>query len=538
MDKNRKIDLSNMTRHDLEEEFVKVNDRVMALQAEVNWLREQLKLSRSKKYGASSEKGLADGEQLSLFNEAELHQDPQAEEPTEKDLTAMRKKASRKGGKQKKTRSLPIERTEYRLSEEEQVCPRCGEALHVLKKEVHDEIEVIPAQYKVKRTVRYVYACRNCEKNGTEATIIRADAPAPLFRNSLASPSLVADIISRKYVLALPLYRQEQELKRSGLDITRQTMSNWIILAADQYLYRLYEAMKKQLLQEDILHADETTVQVLQEEGRAASSKSYMWLYASGRESSFPCCVYEYRPGRSASYPKVFLENFTGYLQTDGYQAYGTVAADPDRDPGRPILSAGCFAHARRKFTDALKASSGKEPPNIMQGIRYCDRLFAIERECADSDPEQRKSYRKEHAEPVLREYFAWLKSIQPEVLPKSKLGEAVTYSLNQEESLCRYLEDGRLEISNNRAERLIKPFVIGRKNWLFSNTPDGAASSAMIYSIVETAKLNKIKPFEYIQHVLTVLSQTPETAIETLLPWSNSLPAECRQSEPESDAD
>ena len=536
MDKKEKIDLSVMSRHELEEEFVKVNDRAVALQAEVEWLREQLKLSKSKMFGSSSEKGLLpDGEQLSLFNEAELHQNPHAEEPDAKEIVKQKRQGSRKGSKQKKVRSLPVEQVEYRLQEEEQVCPRCGESLHVMKKEVHDEIVVVPAQYKILRTVRYVYACRNCEKTGTEGTILRADAPAPFFRNSLASPSLLADIIHRKYVLALPLYRQEQEFQRYGLDLSRQTISNWIVRSADQYLYRVYEALKNHLLRGDILHADETEVQVLREPERKATSKSYMWVYASNRFSK-PCFVYEYAPGRSASYPQEFLREFSGYLQTDGYAAYETVASDPKRDAAHAIHQVGCLAHARRKFTDALKASSVTDPPNITRGIRYCDALFKIEKDCADLPPEEIKEYRNTHAAPILDEYFAWLREIQPKALPKSKLVDAVNYSLNQEQNLRRYLEDGRLEISNNRAERAVKSFVIGRNNWLFSNTPDGAEASAIIYSIAETAKANHLKPFAYFKYILTMLSQFPETDIEELLPWSDQIPAECRMTVEEQD--
>ena len=525
-----------MSRHELEEEFVKVNDKAVALQTEVEWLREQLKLSKSKMYGSSSEKSLIpDGEQLSLFNEAELHQNPLAEEPDTKEIVKQKRMGSKKGSKQKKTRSLPVDQVEYRLQDEEQVCPRCGESLHVMKKEVHDEIVVIPAQYRIHRTVRYVYACRNCEQTGTEGTILRAGAPAPFFRNSLASASLLADIIHRKYVLALPLYRQEQELQRYGLDLSRQTISNWIVQSADQYLYRLYEALKRHLLKGDILHADETEVQVLREPGREAASKSYMWVYASNRFSE-PCFVYEYAPGRGAVYPQRFLRNYGGYLQTDGYGAYETVASDPERKEQNAIRLVGCLAHARRKFTDALKASSVKDPPNITRGIRYCDALFKIEKDCADLPPEEIKEYRNTHAVPVLDEYFAWLREIQQNALPKSKLAIAINYSLNQETNLRRYLEDGRLEISNNRAERAVKPFVIGRNNWLFSNTPNGANASAVIYSIAETAKANHLKPFEYFKYILTMLSQFPETDIETLLPWSDQIPAECRLTEEEQD--
>lgn len=529
------IDLSAMSRSDLEQNYVKLNDRNLALEAENAWLREQVKLSRSQKFGASSEKGLADGSQLTMFNEVELTSDPDMPEPSADDLSRKKAQGKKKGEKKNKIRSLPVERVDYRLSEEEQICPNCGSKLHEMKKIIHDEIIVIPARYKVHREVQHVYACRNCEMNGTQGTIISAPAPNHFFLNSLASASLVADIICRKYVLAQPLYRQEQELERYGLDLKRPTLSNWVIRAVDLYLYRIADAIRRQLLTGDIIHADETEVQVLREPGRDASAKSYMWVYSSGRED-IPCYSYRYAPGRGHEYPKEYLKGFSGYLQTDGYSAYETVAKDPERDEQHRIIQVGCFAHARRKFTDALKASSVKDPPTILKGIAFCDKLFSIEKECADMRGEARKEYRHEHAAPVLDEYFTWLRSIEGEVLPKSKLGQAVRYSLEQETKLRRYLEDGRLEISNNRAERAVKPFVIGRKNWLFSNTPDGADASAAIYSIAETAKANGLKPFEYFEYVLTILSQYPETDIDMLVPWSQKLPESCRLEQIRSD--
>ena len=524
----RKIDLSKMTREELENEYVKLSDKAMAQEAELNWLKEQVKLAKNNMFGQSSEKGLGDGLQQSIFNEAELYQEPDIEEPSSKDLIKTRAKAKKSGSKKDKIKDLPVERVEYRLSEEDQICPRCGAKLHEMKKEIRDEIEVIPAQYKVNRSVIYTYSCRNCDRNGIESTILRADAPAPLFRNSLASPSFVADIICRKYVLALPLYRQAQELQRYGLGLfSRQTISNWVVNASTIYLKKIYDRMKESLISRDIIHADETEVEVLHEPGRPASSKSYMWVYTHNGGDP-PCFIYEYAPGRGSEYPKEFLKDFHGYLQTDGYGAYDTVANDPARDSDHQIIQVGCFAHARRKFTDALKASSVKDPPNILKGIQYCDRLFNIEDLCKEMSPEDRKTYRLEHSAPVLDEYFTWLRSVSNEVLPKSKLGKAVQYSLNQEEHLRKFLVDGRLEISNNRAERAVKPFVIGRKNWLFANTPDGANASAVLYSIAETAKACQLKPFEYFKYVLTVLSQKPDTDIDAILPWAAELPEIC----------
>lgn len=524
MKEMKEINLSDMSRSELEQGYADLNDRNMALEAENAWLREQVKLSKSQRFGSSSEQRLVDGEQLGIFNEAEATQNPDSSEPAAEDISRKKQQEKKKkGSKREKVKNLPVERVDYKLSEEEQVCPKCGSHLHEMKKIVHDEIVVMPAQYKVHREVQYVYACRNCEKIGTQATIINAPAPNHFFLNSLASPSLLADIICRKYVLSLPLYRQEQEFARYGLDLKRPTISNWIIRAADLYLYRIADAIEKKLLSGDIVLADETEVQVLHEKDKPPQSKSYMWVYTNGR-SDTPCFIYRYTPGRGQEYPKEFLKEYKGFLQTDGYSAYDAVI----RDAKYPIVHVGCIAHARRKFTDALKASSVKDPPNILKGIAFCDKLFDIERKCSDMSPQERTEYRKEHAVPVLDAYFEWLRSIESEVLPKSKLGIAVRYSLDQEHKLRRYMDDGRLEISTNRAERAVKPFVIGRKNWLFANTPDGAEASAMIYSIAETAKANNLKPFEYFEHVLTILSQNPEVDIQELVPWSEHLPEKC----------
>lgn len=533
---NAKQDLSAMNRREIEEYAASLMDKNGMLQAknaqlenQMNWLMEQVRLHRQARFGTSSEKDmLTEEEQLSLFfNEAESTQNQELAEPELSEVKKRRKKTGRKG---ESIQNLPVQQVEYTLTAEEQNCPTCGETLHVMKKEVRNEILVVPARFTVKRHVRYVYACRNCDKNGTEGTILRAQAPSGLFPNSLASPSLVAHILAQKYVYAMPLYRQEQQYARLGMTLSRQTMSNWVVKAADGYLSQIYGRMKTYLMKEPLLHADETELEVLKEPGREAASKSYMWLYRSGVHAT-PCILYEYTPGRSGDYPKEFLKDFSGYLQTDGYAGYHKVTDDAERGAGA-VVSVGCFAHARRKYTDARKAAGTSPAPNIIRGIAFCDALFAIEKECKEYDAEKRKEYRMQKAAPVLSAYFEWVKTLAPDVLPKSKLAEALTYSQNQQEQLCRYLEDGRLELSNNIAERSIKPFVIGRKNWLFSNTPNGAKASAILYSIAETAKANGLEPFTYFCHVLTELSQKQpcsDDVLDTLLPWSDRIPEECR---------
>ena len=474
--------------------------------AKLSWYEEQYRLSRAQRFGPSSEQ-TAPFEQMSFFNEAES--ESSAFVISEPDLPEVKivRKPKRKGHKDKITSPLPTETIEYRLSAEEMDCPQCGEKLHEMKKEIRKELKVIPAQVMVTEHVRYVYACRNCEKNDITTPIISAPMPNPAIKNSLASPSMLAHIMTRKYVEAIPLYRQEQQFKRFGINLSRQTLANWVIKASSSWLAPLYEAMHRELLTKKILHADETVLEVLCEPGREPSTQSYMWLYRTGREDT-PIVLYEYTQGRSDDYAKKFLKGFRGYLHTDGYAGYHKLTDNPELGGGG-ITLVGCWAHARRKYDEALKALGTKESPaavTIHQGLSYCNRLFKLEEEIRDLSPEARTKRRLEKAKPLLAEYFAWAEKNEPIVLPRSKLGEAISYSLKQRKYLENYLLDGRLEISNNRAERSIKPFVIGRKNWLFSNTPKGADASAVIYSLIETAKENDLNPFPYLQYLFEQL--------------------------------
>jgi transposase len=373
--------------------------------------------------------------------------------------------------------------------------------------------------------VRSVYTCRCCEKNNTSTPVITAPMPAPVLPRSFVSPSLMAFIMDRKYSLAIPLYRQEQQFKHFGIDLSRQTLANWMIRGASDWLCHLYNRMHAKLIQHDILHADETILQVLHEEGRAATSKSYMWLYATGH-SDVPIYLYDYRTTRASKHPVKMLSGFKGYLHADGYAGYNDI-------PGVKVV--GCFAHARRKFTDALKAMPDKASQTTsvaQEGLDYCNRLFHIEQQLKDIEAEQRYMLRLEQSEPVLDAFEAWLKTKKKQVLPKSALGQAIAYCLNQWDKLSAFLLDGRLEISNNRGERAIKPFVIGRKNFLFSNTPKGATASAIIYSVVETAKANQLSPFQYLTYLFEKLPNIDlnnMTQLDELLPWSDTLPGSCK---------
>jgi len=386
-----------------------------------------------------------------------------------------------------------VEVVEHRLPEESQSCPACASSLHIMgKKVVRRELKLIPAKATIVEHVQVTYSCRCCEKNAISVPVIKAPMPQPLIKGSFASPEAIAHIMVQKFVMGIPLYRQEQDWKRQGVLLSRQTMSNWLIRATEDWLEPVYDALKEWLLTHEVLHADETTLQVLREPGKSAQSKSYMWLYRTSGDAGAPIVLYEYQPSRGKEHPKTFLHGWGGYLHTDGYAGYHSLPPE--------ITVVGCWAHARRKFDEALKSASKPEQQNsgAFRGKRYCDKLFAIEKRLAVLSAEDRHLKRREQALPALDEFFAWLKSQEPH-LTKNAFGKAVRYTLDQWMYLRGYLLDGRLEISNNRAERSIKPFVIDRKNFLFANTPRGAKASAVMFSIIETAMENGINPFEYL---------------------------------------
>lgn len=502
---------------ELEAKLKKQNE----LEAKLHWLEEQLRLHQLKRFGTSSEKTNPDQLELTLFNETEAEATPNLPEPTMETIAYRRRK--KRGHREMMLENLPVKTIEYRLSEEEQVCSCCGGNLHEMSTEVRQELEYIPAQVNVVKHVRHIYSCRRCEHEEIQTPIKTATMPKPVISGSLASPSIMAHIMSQKYVEGLPLYRQEKQFNRMGLALSRQTIANWMIQGADRWLHSLYDRLHQYLLKIDILHADETTLQVLREPGRSATSKSYLWLYRTGIEGP-PIILYNYKETRAGENPKEFLSGFKGYLQVDGYAGYHKV---PD------VTLVGCWAHARRKFTDVLKSLSANslKPVTATEGFQFCNQLFAIERNLRELEPEDRYEKRLEKSKPILDAFLSWLKIQEQKVLPKSGLGEAISYCLNQWDKLVVYLEDGRLEIDNNRSERSIKPVVIGRKAWLFANTPQGARASAIIYSIVETAIANGLNPYYYLRYLfeqLPNMDTTDENALDRLLPWSTTLPVTC----------
>jgi transposase len=490
--------------------------RIDELETKVRWFEEQFHLARHKQYGASSERTVK--AQAELFNEAELVAEAgPVEECIRQSIPSYDRK---KPGRKPIPQDLPMERIEHKLPEEEQVCDSCGERLHEMSTELRHEVKLVPAQVKIVQHARYIYGCRNCEKNGIEVPIKTARAPRPVIEKGLASPSAAAYVMSMKFVEGVPLYRQEQHYARLGIELSRGVLSNWM-LKGSEWLELIYGRLKEKLLEQQVLHADETTVQVLKEPGRAAESQSFMWLYRTGCVGP-PIVLFEYQPTRAAEHPRKFLQGFKGYLQVDGYSGYHDI---PD------VVLAGCWAHLRRKFDEAIKGlprNKRTSATKAAEGLEQINRLFAIERELKEYTAEDRLKERLARSKPIVDRFRTWLDDLSAVVLPKSLLGTAVNYGRNQWVKLVRFLEDGRIELDNNRAERSIKPFVIGRKNWLFANTPRGARASAVIYSIVETAKENRLSPYAYLTYLfekLPNLEFASSEHLDPLLPWNVVLP-------------
>lgn len=506
--------------------ILQLENQVKNLEKQVNNLTEIIILLRKQKFGSSSEKtpkGQFDG-QPNLFNEAEQEAVSDAPEPAVSKVDGFYRK-NPKTKRDELLKDLPVEEVICDVAEEERICLQCRNILVPIGKEiVREELEYIPAKLQVIRYVRLAYGCPECKQKGTPY-IVKALTPTSLMNHSLASPTTVAYVMYQKYVNGMPLYRQEKEWEQLGLALSRATMANWIIRCSQDWLMPVVERLRQELLKQDIIHCDETPVQVLKEPGKTPQSKSYMWLYRTGSDSDPPIVLYDYQPSRSGSHAADYLKDFHGYLHTDGFAGYEKVEG---------VTRCGCWAHLRRYFVDAIpdKKANGSPPTTAEIGRDYCNKLFEIEKELAPLSPDQRKTERLRLGKPVLEAFWRWLDSLNP--LPGSRLGKAVTYAQNQKPYMENYLLDGRCSISNNIAENSIRPFTVGRKNWLFSDTPKGADASAAVYSIVETAKANNLTIYTYLNYILLYMPDTdyrryPES-LDDLMPWSERVQQECRK--------
>ena len=482
-------------------------------------LREENACLKRKLFGVKSEKMPCSVEQLSLFDEAEQECEPELLE----EITYKRAKKKQKGTLEIKLDNLKHVKEVYDIDEKDRICDICGTKMHRVGEEfVRHEVVYEPAKLYVKDIYRKTYECRSCRKRG-KVVMLKAGTPAPVIPHSFTSPSVLSQVITDKFVNHMPLYRQEAEWKRLGLDLSRTTMANWLIIASREYFIPIVNRMHEILVGEKYAHADETKVQVLNEPGKPATSKSYMWVYSSIRESSKPIRIFEYKPDRKAENPQKFLENFSGTLISDGYGGYNNIAG---------AVNAYCWAHARRKFYEALPADMKDASDTLAYtGLKKIAKLFAIEKEIDTLPPEDKVKIRQEKSKPLVDDFFSWCADAQNKSLTRSKIGKAIQYALNLEKGLRVYLDDGLVPMTNSLDERNIRPFTVSRKNFLFCASTKGADASASIFSLIETAKANRLSPFDYIEYILEIMPQIdiiqhPEK-IDWFMPWGDQIKEE-----------
>ncbi|EOS35213.1 IS66 family transposase [Schaedlerella arabinosiphila] len=496
-------------------------------------LSDRLALAQRKQFGSSSEKYAEGYEQMDLFNEAEQEADPNAAEPEMEEIHPKSYKRKKPTGKKEEDLSA-FETTEvikHKLEGNDRFCPECGTKYKVVTTETVKYLKFIPARFEVVEETTYVYACPKC------GMMKRPQKDPSLLKGSVATPSLVAGIMNAKYVNGMPLARQEREFARYNLNLSTKTMANWIILCAKRYLQPIYDLMREEFLRSRYIHCDETRLQVIDEPEQKGTTQNWMWVYLTDEYSGSPRMVlFQYERTRGGYHPVEFLgDEFRGYLTCDGYQAYHGL---PEQ-----ITVTGCMAHARRRFDEALtplKKGFTKEQlkeTTAYQAMARIGMLYKIEELIRNQSPEERYAERQKQSKPLLEAFFGWLHTLEGSVNRSSKIGEAVLYALNQEKYLKAYLEDGHLSIDNSAAERAVKNFAIGRRNWLFSKSIKGAEASATVYSITETALLNGLKPYDYVAYILERMKDLgpfpSKEDLQQLLPWSESIPESCRTNRP-----
>lgn len=528
--KDLMIQMLSERLNEKDETITDLKETIKDLKVTIAGLQETLNEFQRKLFGTSSEKTKQD-------------------EKPEETVTTTVKSHKRTTRKAKATRedqygNLPIRKEVIPLSEEDKHCPYCNSLMeYVTETFVREELRITPAKVERIHYYQEKWQCPECKKDG-DGTFAESKTPTALIPHSPASPSIVSYVAMEKIGLAIPYYRQEFLMQQLGFTLPRETMANWIIYVAEHYFYPIYDRLHEELLKRDLVHADETTCQVLREKGRAAEQTSYMWLYTTGNDGLTPIVLYDYQPSRKGSCVQNFLEGFHGLVQCDGYQGYNKL---------EDVILVCCLAHARRKFFEAVPAAKRKKlklldinsdvaiedinlpdeeeakqllPAEI--GLLYCNKLFYLERTLKDLDPEERKQQRTVLEQPVWDQFWNWLDTLHP--TGGSKLGKAVVYAQNHHETLMNYLLDGRCEISNNRAERKAKSYAIGRKAFLFHTSEAGAGASAVMYSIVETAKANNLNIFQYLYTVLLYIPDylNSSAGIEQLMPWSQFIKEQC----------
>ena len=520
-----------MTREQLLEENMKLKIELANAKLELNNLKRVIFGSKREYTPEANEAPIE--EQCSLFDnpkDIEKNVQEQIEENIEEITVHKKKKTKTKkaGIKRASLKDVVVEREEYEL-EDEEVCPECQSNLKLVgKKIVRQEIEYIPAKFKIREYVKSVYKCVKCGTNESEKesnTFVESNVPKALLTHSFASPSLATEVIYQKYYLGVPLYRQEKMWDDKGLVLPRSMMANWNIKISFYYLEPLYKMMHNKIkAQSKLLHCDETTIQCNKEAGRKATNNSYMWVLRSGEDEEKKGVIFKYSPSRSAETAKGFLKDFKGTLVTDGYASYNNIEG---------ITHAECWAHARRYFYESIPLLDNKKMDTSTDGyvgVTYCDKLFDIEKKIALLSEAEKLEVRQSESKPIVEEFFNLVNStMSKKLVLNKKLKNALIYASNQQKELSEFLNDGKIPLTNSLAERTIRPFAVHRKNWLFADSVDGAEANAILYSLIESAKVNSLNIYKYINYLLEQLPQLENLndadVLEKYLPWSKDLP-------------
>lgn len=531
-------ELNDCSREELVTIILTMQGQLDTLNENIEKLIEQVRIADQHRFGRSTETMKSIDGQLTFFDEADILYDADADEPGEDEvIPAKPRKKKTKGQRDIDLKAFPEEIIPTHAVSEEALDAFYGRGnWKRMPDETYKRLRHEPESWTVEVHTVEVYV-------GTggyhQDEFLRGDRPKDIFPNSIVTPSLLASILNVKYVNSSPLYRIEQEFLRNGVNISRQTMANWIINSSNRYFAALVERMKQELLKLPVTQSDETPTQVIHDD-RHPGSKSYMWVHRSGEFfKDRPIVIYEYQKGRDHELPLTFYRNYKGILVTDGLKQYHLI---DDKLPD--LVNANCWAHARRDYADSIKAADKSDPNVVKQSIAYqalsrISLIYELEGTLKDLSADKRLKERKNTIRPLVEEYFTWVKKQLEEnaVPPKSKTADGLRYSVNQEKYLKVFLTDGRVPIDNSASERAIRTFCIGKKNWMFHDSVKGAQASAVIYSISETAKLNNLRPYYYFKHLLTELPKLcdEEGNIDTaklghLLPWATELPEECRK--------
>jgi transposase len=502
-----------------------------AIQQERDNFKEQVDYLTKKLFGSSSEKGACDiPGQMNLFNEAESEMDPAAETSDQLVATEKPEKAEKPDRKKRSTneerfKGIPVKKVMLEPDATDLTCSKCGgEMVPIGTEFVRRELKIIPARATVIEYYSVNYACKSCRQNDVTPTIIKGKDGKAHMMYGMASASTVAWVVYQKFCNGMPLYRIGQDLGRLGAKISRATLANWVIKNSEAFFAPMYDFFRRKLLERDFAMADETPVQVLHEPERRAQTKSYMWLFRSGEDGDFPIIIYKYSETRAGDTAVDFLDGFRGYLMCDGYSGYNKV---------KTAKRLACWAHIRRYLIDAIpKGKQLDYAQPAVQGVMYTNQLFDIE----DKIRQKYKTFdaikeaRLKQEKPIIEGFLSWLERQNP--IRNSRLDKAVTYIRNRKDYLASYLDDGRCSFSNNLSENCIRPFVVGRKGWLFCDTPAGAQASAMAYTMVETAKANKVNVYHYLTFLFDHQpnAQMTDEELEQLAPWNEDVKAEIQR--------